>query len=198
MTQGFRGFGPPGVDVTVLSSMSAATGSVTDSRVIAAAFIAAFLVLAFWFSVLASRGLQGQISRFLQAARRLAGGDFSSPVQIQGNDEFAALGEEFNNMSSQLEHRLEELSQERGRLRVAMSRIGQTFASNLDRPALLELALKTAIDAVQARAGRVTARSAPDDPLYEVIRDVSLTGLDRAVHDEVMTDARHPLILGSG
>ncbi len=183
VTQGFRGFGPSSVDVTVLSSLSAATGSVTGSRVIAAAFIAAFLVLAFWFSVLASRGLQGQISRFLQAARRLAGGDFSSPVQIQGNDEFAALGQEFNNMSVQLEHRLEELSQERGRLRVAISRIGQTFASNLDRPALLELALKTAIDAGQASAGRVTARSVPDDPLSEVMREGSLTGLDRAVYD---------------
>ena len=36
------------------------------------------------------------------------------------------------------------------RLRESIRRIGQTFASNLDRQALLELALKTALDAVEA------------------------------------------------
>ena len=71
------------------------------------------------------------------------------PIRIEGRDEFAALGQEFNNMSSQLAQRLDELSQERARLREAIRRIGQTFASNLDRPALLGLALKTAIDAVR-------------------------------------------------
>ena len=40
------------------------------------------------------------------------------------------------------------------RLRESIRRIGQTFASNLDRDALLELALSTAIDAVQATSGR--------------------------------------------
>ena len=108
----------------------------------AAVFIAAFLLLAFAFSVLAARELQSQLGRFLQAARRLGGGDFSSPVPIEGHDEFAALGEEFNKMSSQLATRLEELQQERARLRESVRRIGQTFASNLDRPALLEVALQ--------------------------------------------------------
>jgi methyl-accepting chemotaxis protein len=132
VSQTLPGFAGSRVTVTVLSSIAAATGSVTRSRLIAIAFISGFLLLAFSFSVLASRGLQGQVSRFLQAARRLAGGDFSSPIQIEGHDEFAALGEEFNNMSNQLAHRLDELSEERARLREAIRRIGQTFASNLD------------------------------------------------------------------
>jgi diguanylate cyclase (GGDEF)-like protein len=178
--QGFNGLP---LTVTVLSSLSAASGSVTGSRVLAAAFIAAFLLLAFSFSVLASRGLQGQVSRFLQAARRLGGGDFSSPIRIEGRDEFAALGEEFNSMSNQLAHRLDELSQERVRLREAIRRIGQTFASNLDRPALLELALKTAIDALQADCGRVSARVAAEEPLTEVVRDGSLEGLESAIRE---------------
>src|SRR5947209_10881086 len=166
-TQSFRGFGPAPVTVGVLSSLSATTASVTGSRILAAAFIVAFLVLAFSFSVMASRGLQGQIGRFLQAARRLGSGDFSERVPIEGHDEFAELGQEFNNMSAQLERRLDELSQERGRLREAIRRIGQTFASNLDRQALLELAVKTAMDATQASAGRVSARLTDDDPLVE-------------------------------
>jgi diguanylate cyclase (GGDEF)-like protein len=125
--------------------------------------------------------LQGQVSRFLHAARRLAGGDFSSPIRIEGRDEFAALGDEFNNMSSQLAQRLDELSQERARLREAIRRIGQTFASNLDRPALLELALKTAIDAVRATAGRVSTRSATGHSLEEAIREGPLDQARSAV-----------------
>jgi diguanylate cyclase (GGDEF)-like protein len=178
---GFPGFDGP-VGVTVLSTLSSgATGSVTGSRLLAAGFIAAVLLLALAFAVMASRGLQGQLSRFLQAARRLASGDFSSPIKTEGHDEFAALGDEFNNMSSQLERRLGELSQERVRLRGAIQRIGQTFASNLDRPALLELALKTALDAVQAESGRVSARSGEADPLSEVVREGSFDDLERLV-----------------
>jgi HAMP domain-containing protein len=155
---------PPGfagsVAISVLSSLaSTRTGSVTGSQYLAAAFIVAVVLLALAFSVMASRGLQGQVSRFLQAARRLAGGDFSSPIKTEGHDEFAALGDEFNNMSNQLERRLDELSQERSRLRSVIQRIGEIFASNLDRPALLELALKTAIDAVEASGGATERKS---------------------------------------
>ena len=182
VTDTMRGFGAP-VAVTVLSAASAATGSATGSRVLAGAFIAAFLILAFLFSVLASRGLQGQITRFLQAARRLGSGDFSSPIQTEGNDEFAALAQEFNNMSSQLERRLDELSRERARLREAIQRIGQTFASNLDRPALLELALGTAMDAVEASAGRVSARTTDEQPLVEAIREGSFEDVETCVLD---------------
>jgi diguanylate cyclase (GGDEF)-like protein len=182
VTQSFRSFGGTPVTVAVLSSLAATTASVTSSRVLAAAFIAAFLLLALSFSVLASRGLQRQLARFLQAARRLGSGDFSEPVPIEGHDEFAALGQEFNSMSAQLEKRLDELSQERGRLREAIRRIGQTFASNLDRQALLELALKTAIDAAQATAGRVSARLTDADPLAEAAREGTFEGYEAAIY----------------
>ena len=45
------------------------------------------------FSVLVSRALQGQISRFLEAAKRIGSGDFASRVPIEGSDEFAELGD---------------------------------------------------------------------------------------------------------
>ena len=182
VTQSFHGFAGTPVTVAVLSSLAATAVSVTGSRILAAAFIAAFLALAFLFSVVASRGLQRQLARFLQAARRLGSGDFSEPVPIEGRDEFAELGQEFNSMSAQLEKRLDELSQERGRLREAIRRIGQTFASNLDRQALLELALKTAIDAAQASAGRVSARSADAEPLAEAAREGKFDGVESAVY----------------
>ena len=180
-TRPLPGFANAPVDVTVLASVSAAAGSVAESRTVALGFIVGFLLLALAFSVWASRGLQGQVSRFLHAARRLGGGDFSSPIQIEGRDEFAALGQEFNSMSNQLAQRLDELSQERARLREAIRRIGQTFASNLDRQALLELALKTAIDAVRASGGRVTTRSASGHVLEEAIREGAIAQVRSAI-----------------
>jgi diguanylate cyclase (GGDEF)-like protein len=181
LSQRMAGFDRSGVEVTVLANVAATGGSTAGSRILALAFIVAFLLLALAFAVLASRGLQGQVSRFLHAARRLAGGDFSSPVRIEGRDEFAALGEEFNNMSSQLAQRLDELSQERARLREAISRIGQTFASNLDRAALLDLALKTAIDAVRGTAGRIGVRAGPDQPLTETTRQGLLDAVEEGL-----------------
>jgi diguanylate cyclase (GGDEF)-like protein len=143
--------------------------------------IVAFLLLALAFSVLASRALQARLRGFLQAARRLGSGDFSSPIKVEGRDEFAALAEEFNSMSTELSRRMDELSREQARLREAIRRIGHTFASSLDRPALLELALKTAVDAVQASGGRICVLSADDGLLAETLREGSLSGLEDAV-----------------
>src|SRR6185312_16255890 len=155
VTVNFTGFDQSHVAVSILSNARASGGAVGADRLLAGIFIAGFLILAFFFSLLASRALHGQLSRFLDAARRLAGGDFSSPVPTSGRDEFALLGEEFNNMSRQLEGRLADLEQERARVRQAIRRIGEAFASGLDRDALLELALETAMDATEADRGRV-------------------------------------------
>jgi len=190
----FSGFGAP-VRVTVLSDVSEPGDSVGTSRLLAAIFIAGFLLLAFAFSVLASRALQGQIARFLNAARRLAGGDFSSPVPIEGHDEFAALGDEFNSMSAQLASKIGELEQERARLRESLRRIGQTFASNLDRQALLELALRTAIDGAEASCGRLSVRATADEPLAEFAVSGSLSGFEDAFRG-AERDALHSREIG--
>ncbi len=183
VSQTFTGFGGAPVTVTVLSALSATAASLGGSRALAAVLIVALLALAFGFALLASRALQGRLSGFLEAARRLGSGDFSSPVRVEGRDEFAALGVEFNSMSSELSRRLDELSRERVRLREAIRRIGQTFASSLDRPALLELALNTAVDAVQASGGRISVRLTDEEPLAEAEREGSLAGLEDAVHE---------------
>jgi diguanylate cyclase (GGDEF)-like protein len=183
LTQHFSGFDHAQIAVSVLSNLAATGGSVGADRVLAAVFIAGFLILAFFFSLLASRALHGQLSQFLGAARRLAGGDFSEPVPTAGSDEFALLGQEFNNMSEQLERRLAELEEERSRVRKSIRRIGEAFASGLDRDALLELALKTAMDATGAERGRVSARQSPADALQETIHVGRLAGLEGAIYD---------------
>ncbi|MGN6871710.1 MAG: diguanylate cyclase [Solirubrobacteraceae bacterium] len=178
--QSFAGFDHAPITVTTLSALSATSATLSGSRAVAAGLLIAFLLLAFAFSVLASRALQARLRGFLQAARRLGSGDFSSPIKVEGRDEFAALAEEFNSMSSELSRRMDELSREQARLREAIRRIGHTFASSLDRPAVLELALKTAVDAVQASGGRLCVRSGEDGLLAETLREGSLKDLEDA------------------
>ena len=177
------GFGSKPVHVSVLVNLSKTEYPVGSSELLAAIFIAAFVLLALAFSVLASQALQSQLATFLAAARRLGSGDFSARMPTAGRDEFAALGEEFNSMSAQLERRLDELGQERARLRESIRRIGQTFASNLDRPALLDLALKTAVDAVQASAGRASFSPLIGEPLEASVRVGSLAGFEAQIED---------------
>ena len=183
VTETFSGFEGSRVAVSILSNAEVTGGSVGADRLLAAIFIAGFLILAFFFSLLASRALHGQLGRFLDAARRLAGGDFSSSVPTSGRDEFALLGEEFNNMSRQLERRLAELEQERARVRQAIRRIGEAFASGLDKDALLELALQTAMDATEADRGRVSARHSADDMLTETVHVGRLAGLEATIYE---------------
>jgi diguanylate cyclase (GGDEF)-like protein len=178
---GFSGFGTSPIEVTVLSDQAATGGSVATDRLVAALFILAFFVLAVCFTMLASRALQAQLSRFLEAARRLGSGDFSSPIQTHGHDEFAALGDEFNKMSVQLSNRLDELRLEQARVRRSIRNIGEAFAANLDRGALLQLALETAMDATLADRGRIKAREHAADPLIAVTGVGSLEGLDEAI-----------------
>jgi diguanylate cyclase (GGDEF)-like protein len=183
VTEPFSGFRHARVTVTVLSNLKATGGSLNGDRLLAAGFIAAFLILAFFFALLATRALQGQLARFLDAARRLGSGDFSSPIPTSGRDEFAALGEEFNSMSRQLARRLDELEKERSRVLSGIRRIGEAFASGLDRDALLELSLKTAIDATGADRGRVSIRASTVQPLTETTHVGRLAGLEAPIFE---------------
>jgi diguanylate cyclase (GGDEF)-like protein len=169
------------VKVTVFMPRAALTDRVRAGRTRAVVGIAAFLLLAILSGVLISRSLQSQMGRFLQAARRVGGGDFSSSVPTEGNDEFAMLGVEFNKMSRQLQERLQQLDQQQARLRNAMRTIGQTFASNLDREALLEIVVRAAVDGVDADAGRASVRGTLSDPLEEVVITGDTEGLKEAI-----------------
>ncbi|HEV7459764.1 MAG TPA: diguanylate cyclase [Solirubrobacteraceae bacterium] len=174
------GFGTAPVRVSVLYDNSRAASAVSRSRLIVGAVLVGFLLLASLFAIAVSRALQGQIQRFLEAARRLGGGDFSTVVPTEGHDEFAALGDEFNKMSRQLETRLEELRQERARLQGSIRRIGETFASNLDREGLLEIVVDTALDALAADCGRASVRD-PDGRLQQRVARGDVAGFAEAV-----------------
>ncbi|UTI64756.1 diguanylate cyclase [Paraconexibacter antarcticus] len=182
-TAAFRvpGFQGAQIRVAVLGSTAKVRSNVRQSRLFAGALLFGFFTLAFLFALLVSRSLQRQIGGFLEAARRIGSGDFGARVPTVGSDEFAELGDEFNRMSGELEKKIAEVEAEQARLALAMRRIGETFASNLDRDALLEIVLRTAVDGSGAAGGRATIRSRPEAQLHQVAQAGSLDDLTAAL-----------------
>lgn len=178
----------PGFDgqmarVTVMEPVAVVDADRRQSRVLIAALLLGFLIVAVTLAWFVARSLHGQMERFLLAARRIGAGDFSAHVPTTGSDDFAALGVEFNKMSEQLEQRLRDLEVERERLRGAMRRIGVAIASNLDRDGLLQVVVSAATDGVGAGAGRASVCSGPGAPLVTVAGAGDLRGLGRAISD---------------
>jgi diguanylate cyclase (GGDEF)-like protein len=146
--------GPP-VELALLQEADELSSSITDSRVLIGAILLAFLMLALASTLLVVRSLQRQVGQFLEAARRLAAGDFAHPVPTEGRDEFAALGSEFNNMSVQLATKIAEVERRQGQLEGTIRRVGDAIAAGHNRQEAVELAVRTAVDACEATAGRV-------------------------------------------
>src|SRR4051812_14251296 len=145
--------GPP-VQVGVFEDRGKLTSAIADRRLLIAAILGAFLLLALLSSIVVVRALQRQVEKFLDAARRLAQGDFDRPVPIAGSDEFAALGREFNAMSGQLASKIREVERKRGELEETIRRVGEAFAAGLDRQEMVNIAVRTAVEACEADAGR--------------------------------------------
>jgi diguanylate cyclase (GGDEF)-like protein len=189
-----RSFAGQKIRVLTLGSRGAAlsgdASSDSGNKTFAGVILLGFLLLAIACAILVSRTLQREIAGFLTAARKLAAGDFSAQVPTVGRDEFAALGEEFNKMSGELERRLAELSQERGRVQDSMRRLGEAVGSNLDRDALLALVVRTAVDGLAADAGRACVRMGGYGQLEERSRVGNMHGLEDALHT-VEQDALH-------
>src|SRR4051794_40613592 len=149
--------------------------AISDSRLLIGVILAAVLLGALGFSAMVVRALQNQIGKFLEAARRLAHGDFEHPVPTAGRDEFAALGQEFNSMSEQLAAKIDEVERKRHELEETIRRVGDAFASGLNPQQVAEITVQSAVDACDARAGRVLALDA------RVFRNVSTGALDGPV-----------------
>ncbi|HYH59233.1 MAG TPA: diguanylate cyclase [Thermoleophilaceae bacterium] len=186
-----EGAGPP-TRVHVLEDASAMSNAIAESRLLIGLIMAGFLVLSLLSSVFVVRALQRQVANFLEAARRLGGGDFDERVPVEGDDEFAALGQQFNTMAEQLETHIEEIERKRRELEDAIRRIGEAFGTGLDRQGVVDLAVRTAIEACDAHGGRLL----PVDPreLDEVrlADDPGLVAALEAAEREVFADRGRP------
>ena len=115
------------------------------------------LLLIACVAYLAGRSIVGALGRLAEAAHSIAAGRLEERVEVRGRDEFAQLGRAFNQMASQLEGRLEDLEDERRRLREANTRFGDALASSLDPEQLRRVIVESAVEATQADGGVVIA-----------------------------------------
>jgi diguanylate cyclase (GGDEF)-like protein len=99
------------------------------------------------------RSIVRNIRRLVDAARAIARGDLRQRVPAQGRDELALLGRTFNEMASQLQTRLDELTAERARLRDAISRFGEVLGATHDLDQLRRVIVEAAVEATGAVGG---------------------------------------------
>src|SRR5919201_2400177 len=115
--------------------------------------LAASLLLVALVAYVEGRAIVGTIRKLVEAARAIARGDLKERVPVQGRDERARLGRTFNEMASQLQTRLDELSAERARLRNAISRLGEVLGATHDLHQLRRVIVETAVEATGAAGG---------------------------------------------
>src|SRR5215208_624990 len=142
------------VDLAILRPAAPLAEHIADDGLLIAGVLTLFVLLALASATFVSRALTGQIATLLAAARRLSRGDFQKLVPVEGKDEFAELGREFNDMSEQLEAKIEEVERKRTELEETIRRVGDALATGLDRHGLVALAVRQAVDACEAEVGR--------------------------------------------
>ena len=115
------------------------------------------LLLIAFVAYLAGRSIVSGLDPLVAAANSIAAGRLRERVPVRGKDEFATLGRAFNEMAAQLEARLEDLEDERRRLREANARFGDALASSLDPGQLRRVIVESAVEATHAGGGLVIA-----------------------------------------
>jgi diguanylate cyclase (GGDEF)-like protein len=101
------------------------------------------------------RTIVSALRALAEAAEAIAHGQFERRVPIRGRDEFAMLGQAFNDMAEQLETRRQELAAERLRVQDAIARFGDALAATHDPYALLPVIVEAAVEATGAVGGRL-------------------------------------------
>lgn len=101
------------------------------------------------------RTIVRSLRELADAAGSIARGRFERRVPVRGNDEFANLGQAFNEMAGELKVRSDELASERGRVRDAIARFGTALAATHDPYALLPVIVSSAVESTGAAGGRL-------------------------------------------
>ena len=155
------------IGVRLVPDSSVMLAAVTPSSVIASekrsvlgrlliGLIGSLLLIA-CVAYLAGRSIVGALGRLANAADSIAAGRLRERVPVKGRDEFAQLGRAFNQMAAELEARMQDLEEERRRLREANARFGDALAATLDPEQLRRVIVESAVEATQADGGVVIA-----------------------------------------
>jgi diguanylate cyclase (GGDEF)-like protein len=154
-----------GVEIAVFSPQSSIDAARRSAwlRVLAALGVSLLLVAV--VAYILGQSIVTNLRRLVAAARAIAEGRLTERVAVEGRDEFARLGEAFNDMAAQLDARLQDLEAERRRRRDATLRFGEALASTHDFEHLFRAILEAGLETTGAVGGRVTG---PGGEIVEV------------------------------
>ncbi|MCW2974761.1 MAG: hypothetical protein JWM06_42 [Actinomycetia bacterium] len=156
--------GPPvgeisGVRFAVLSPQSLIDSANASSRNRLLLGLLASLALVSLVAFFEGRSIVRTLRGLGEAAHAIARGRLSERVPVRGKDEFALLGVAFNDMANQLQARLDDLEDERGRLRDAITRFGEALSASHDVEQLLRVIVEAAVEATGATSASLAAGS---------------------------------------
>jgi diguanylate cyclase (GGDEF)-like protein len=147
----------PSIRFAVLSPQSLIDAANTSSRNRLLLGLLLSLALVSFVAYFEGRSIVRTLRSLSLAAHAIARGNFRERVPVRGRDEFALLGEAFNDMAGQLEGRLAELEDERERLRTAITRFGEALAATHDIEQLLRVIVEAAVEATGASGAQLLA-----------------------------------------
>jgi diguanylate cyclase (GGDEF)-like protein len=147
----------PSVRFAVLSPQSLIDSANSSSRNRLLLGLLGSLLLVGLVAYFEGRTIVRALGKVADAAHAIAHGRLNERVPVRGRDEFALLGTAFNDMANQLQARLGELEDERGRLRDAVTRFGEALAATHDVGTLLSVIVEAAVEATNASGARLVA-----------------------------------------
>jgi two-component system cell cycle response regulator len=147
----------PRIRFAVLSPQSLIDAANTSSRNRLLLGLLLSLTLVSFVAYFEGRSIVRTLRSLSEAALAIAAGNFRERVPVRGRDEFALLGEAFNDMAGHLQGRLAELEDERERLRTAITRFGEALAATHDVEQLLRVIVEAAVEATGATGARLVA-----------------------------------------
>jgi signal transduction histidine kinase len=104
------------------------------------------------------RRITGPITDFIEAAQRIAGGDFSHPITVKTGDELEELAHQFNMMAVNLKDLYENLEtrvSQRTQELTALNSVAEVVSRSLDLEQILRDALTKTIEVLDMDAGAV-------------------------------------------
>jgi diguanylate cyclase (GGDEF)-like protein len=145
------------VRLAVLSPQALIDASNTSSRNRLLLGLIASLALVSLVAYFEGRSIVRNLRNLADAAHKIARGKLDERVPVRGRDEFATLGTAFNDMTNQLQARLDELESERARLRGAITRFGEALAATHDVNTLLKVIVEAAVESTGSDGARLSA-----------------------------------------
>jgi PAS domain S-box-containing protein len=141
-----------------------------------------------------TRRLTQPLERLAVAADRIAGGLLTEPLEVNGEDEVARVGDAFEDMRARLKDRMSDLS--------LLLEVSRAVSSTLELPRGIPFILEGALEATGGRVARAVFLSAAGDPQFVISagehKDAATCAAAEALDDalaQVVKGRRSPFVV---